>query len=327
MASERKYFKIGAFVLGATGILTVAIVILGAGALFQKKYRIETYMEESIEGLDIGSPVKYRGVKVGELESTGFVATVYNNKDPRVRLLMVFRKEPGRSVVGGTMSERIQHLVDMGMRVQLASSGVMGDVYLELDMMDPKENPPPTLPWTPEYPFLPSVQSTGTKVTGQVVSILDQVGKIPFDQISQKTATLLDTLDSTVKKLDPALAELTTAATEAGGLLKDTRQLISEDGKQLKELLGSTTDLMKSGRAATDRLPATLEKIDGTLDRMSAALRRVDRTLAEEGGSLDQTIDNLRVATGDLRDLMGELKRYPKQAVFGEAPPKKAVTK
>jgi hypothetical protein len=42
---------------------------------------------------------------------------------------------------------------------------------------------------------------------------------------------------------------------------------------------------------------------------------------------MDEALDNLRVMSSDLRDLMGQVKRYPSQALFGEAPPKKAVNK
>ena len=318
MKSEKRYFKIGLFVIGAVAVLTVGIAALGAGSLFAKKYRVETYMDETVEGLDVGSPVKYRGVKVGEVEATDFVAATYNNKDGRIRLILTFHRPPGRMVVQGSTAERVQSLADLGMRVHLASSGLMGDVYLEVELMDPKENPPPAISWTPQFPYLPSAPSTGTQVTNQVVSILHNLQGMRFDQISDKVITLLDSLDRLVKKLDPALADVHDVATEAGGLLKDTRRVVNEDlGPELKNLLTSTSD----------RLPATFDKIDGTLDRLSATLRRVDRTLAEEGGSMNDALDNMRAATGDLRDLMGQVKRNPAQALFGEPPPKKEVAK
>jgi phospholipid/cholesterol/gamma-HCH transport system substrate-binding protein/paraquat-inducible protein B len=318
MTSEKRYFKIGLFVLGAVAVLTVAIAALGAGSLFAKKYRVETYLDETIEGLEVGSPVKYRGVKVGALEATDFVAATYNNKDGRIRLIMSFHRPPGRMVVHGSTAERVQSLADMGMRVHLASSGLMGDVYLEVELMDPKENPPPAITWTPQFPYLPSAPSTGTQVTNQVVSILHNLQGMRFDQISDKVVTLLESLDRLVKKLDPALADVHDVTAEAAGLLKDTRRVVNEDlGPELKELLSSTAD----------RLPTTFDKIDGTLDRLGATLRRVDRTLAEEGGSMSDALDNLRAATGDLRDLMGQVKRNPAQALFGEPPPKKESAK
>src|SRR6516162_2762852 len=93
MPAEQKYFKLGFFVLGASAILAVGIVLLGAGSLFEKKYRVETYVDESIQGLDVGAPVKYRGVKVGELEKVDFVTRSYGVEDGRIRLTMGFRQD------------------------------------------------------------------------------------------------------------------------------------------------------------------------------------------------------------------------------------------
>jgi phospholipid/cholesterol/gamma-HCH transport system substrate-binding protein/paraquat-inducible protein B len=336
MRSEQRYFKIGVFILGACAILVAGILVLGAGSLFERKSRAETYVSESIQGLDVGAPVKYLGVKVGELEVTDFVASRYNVKDGRIRLVLAFRQQPGQRVVTGTPAERVRQLVDMGMRIRLASAGLTGGVYLELDLLNPKENPAPEISWKPENPYLPSVPSTGVKVTSQVEAILDHLGKIRFEEISDKMVALLANVDTLAKKLDPLLTEIKPLVTDADGLIQDTHRLIIDDlGKDLRALVTSMKDLLekevtptvKSVRAATDRLPETLEKLDATLDRMTATLRRVDRTVASEAGPMGETLDNLRVATGDLRELMNELRKYPSQALFGEAPPKKPEAK
>ena len=79
-------------------------------------------------------------------------------------------------------------------------------------------------------------------------------------------------------------------------------------------------------RKSAARMPATLEKAEVVLERLDGSLRRVDRTLTGGGAQAEETLENLRVMTQDLRELSGTLKRYPAHAVFGEAPPKsKAV--
>jgi len=277
--------------------------------------------------------VKFRGVRVGELEKLDFVTRFYGVEDGRIRLTMTFRRDATPKLGGESADEPLRRLVEKGMRVRLASAGLTGGVYLELDLMDPKENPVPEISWTPQYPYLPSVQSTGIKLTGHVETILEHIEKMRLDQISEKMVAVLEGLDGVVKKVDPAVSEVKAAASDADGLIKDLRRVVNEDvGKELRSLIVSTKDVMekevgpavKSARATVDRLPTTFDKIDGTLDRIGSTLRRVDRTLAEEGGSMDEALDNLRVATGDLRELLGQVKRYPTQALFGEAPPRKA---
>src|SRR3972149_246046 len=60
------YFKIGLFVISATIIAVIGVVVLGVGALLQKKTILETYIDESVQGLDVGSAVKVPGVSGGK---------------------------------------------------------------------------------------------------------------------------------------------------------------------------------------------------------------------------------------------------------------------
>lgn len=339
MSAEQNYFKLGVFVLGAGAILVAGIVVLGTAQLFEKRFKVETYVDESIQGLDVGAPVKYRGVKVGELERVDFVAKRYGREDGRIRLVMNFHPEASPKPPDApeeTPAEAIVRLVKMGMRVRLASAGLTGGVYLELDLMDPKEHPAKEIAWAPDYAYMPSVQSTGTRLTTHVETILEHIEKMRLDQISEKLGTLLGSLDKVLKTIEPAVADLRSLAVNADGLVKDSRRVVTDDiGKEAKLLLTSTRELfdkevapaIKSIRASSDRLPGTFDKMDATLERIGGTLRRVDRTLAEETGSMDEAFDNLRVVAQDLRELTGQVKRYPSQALFGEAPPRKAVDK
>ena len=69
MSQQAHYFKIGVFVLGATALAVVGIIVLGAGKWFERSTTVETYFYESVQGLEIGAPVRLRGVRVGRVES------------------------------------------------------------------------------------------------------------------------------------------------------------------------------------------------------------------------------------------------------------------
>jgi paraquat-inducible protein B len=92
MSAQANYFKIGLFVIGATIALVFLLVMLGAGRIFQSKILMETYFNESVQGLEVGSKVKYRGVIVGEVKSIGFTYTKYQQDitmSDRLRYVMV----------------------------------------------------------------------------------------------------------------------------------------------------------------------------------------------------------------------------------------------
>jgi len=79
MSAKANYFKIGLFVLSAVALALVGIVVLGAGTLFERSVLFETYIDESVQGLDVGAPIKFRGVKVGTVKQIDFVGHRYHS--------------------------------------------------------------------------------------------------------------------------------------------------------------------------------------------------------------------------------------------------------
>jgi phospholipid/cholesterol/gamma-HCH transport system substrate-binding protein/paraquat-inducible protein B len=336
MSAETKYFKLGAFVLAGIAIAVGSVVVLGAGAFMRKKVMAETYVDESVQGLDVGAPVKFRGVHVGQLEKIEFAGPRYAAKDSRIGLILAFWPETLHGYGGADPAGKLREMVDLGLRVRLASSGLTGGLYLELDNLKPEDNPAPLISWTPEFTYLPAVPSTNTRMMARVENVLSHVEKMRVDVISDKVIVLLENLDKMVKTLQPAVDDVRKFTDEATVLVRDARKVITDDvGKEVKALMiqvrqtleKDVAPALKGIASASERLPGTFDKVDATLDRIGGTLRRVDRTLAEDNGSMDEALDNLRVVTQDLRELMSQVKRYPSQALFGEAPPKKAVNK
>jgi ABC-type transporter Mla subunit MlaD len=336
MSAETKYFKLGAFILAGVAVAVGTVVVLGAGTFMRKKVMAESYVDESVQGLDAGAPVKFRGVTVGRLEKIEFAAVQYAAKDDRIGLVVAFYPETLKGFAGDDPLAKLRELVEGGMRIRLASGGLTGGLYLELENFDPKLHPAPKISWVPLHPYLPSVPSTNVRMMARVETVLEHVEKLRVDVISDKVIVLLDNLDKMVRMLQPAVDDVRKFTDEATLLVRDTRKVVTEDvGKEAKALMAQVRETLEKDLApalrgvhgATDRLPATFDKLEATLDRIGATLRRVDRTLAEDNGSIDEALDNLRVMTQDLRELVGQLKRYPSSALFGEAPPKKGMSK
>ena len=77
MSAKAHYFKIGVFTVGGILLAVVAIIVFGAGTLFETKLPVETYFDETVQGLSIGAPLRYRGVTIGSVEHIGFVRNEY----------------------------------------------------------------------------------------------------------------------------------------------------------------------------------------------------------------------------------------------------------
>lgn len=72
--SNPNYFRLGLFVLAAIGVLIAVILIFGSGQLFKRSFTIETYIKQSVTGLDTGAAVRFRGVAIGQVTSMGYRA-------------------------------------------------------------------------------------------------------------------------------------------------------------------------------------------------------------------------------------------------------------
>lgn len=334
MSARIRYARLGLFVLAAGLIGAAAVVVFGAGHILRGKFLVECYIDESVQGLDAGGSVKFRGVQVGRVESLGFARTRYGVDDTRVRVIVALSPDNAASLGKGDPAEVFKAFVDNGLRARLASQGITGGVYIELDILDPAKHPPAELKWAPDYPVLPSVPSTGNRLMASAESFLVRLEKVKIDELVERIIRLAEDLGKSMK---PVADDARAFVGEAAALVKDVRQdFVGGTVKELRAAVAALSDLLrnevgatlKSIREAADKAPGALEKAELTLIRLDGTLARIDRTLAGAGAQGEETLDNLRVVTQDLRELMGTLKRYPATAVFGDAPPRpKAVEK
>ena len=132
------YFKVGLFVITAVVLGVIGVVVLGGGKFFQKTNIIETYIDESVQGLDVGSPVKFRGVLVGNVEQITLSGVEY----PTRRSYVVVRAGISRNVFQFPLTDPADPAfmaeVQRGLRVRLAPQGLTGQAYLEADYLNPK---------------------------------------------------------------------------------------------------------------------------------------------------------------------------------------------
>src|SRR6516164_8552580 len=97
MSLKANYFKLGLFVIGAIIAGVIVLVVIGSGRWFQPKLTIETYFNESVQGLDIGSKLKYRGVAIGEVTKIGFTYNKYQLDRPMTARALRARRSADRA--------------------------------------------------------------------------------------------------------------------------------------------------------------------------------------------------------------------------------------
>ncbi|MDQ6618886.1 MAG: MlaD family protein [Pseudomonadota bacterium] len=343
--TKANYFKLGMFVIGGIVAGIVVILIIGSGRWLQPRSTIETYFNESVQGLDIGSKVKYRGVVVGEVTRISFTYVRYELDRPigqRMRYVLVEaqvqpRLVGGRAVGDITRPENASLEVDRGLRMRLAPQGITGTNYLEMDYVEPAP-PPLTIDWVPENTYIPSAPSTVTQFVTAASEIIERLHHFDLEGTIQNLNRLLVTLNDRVndvntrdltqraaRVLDHADATLTGLQTrklsdEATGLITELRATNS----QLRQTLANPAwqKLPDDASAALARVRAIVDdpNLPRALSSMSRTLGRLDRIFGGGEADLSTTIQNLRQITDNLRDLTEDAKRYPANVLFGRPP-------
>ena len=321
MSTKANHFKIGVFVITMIFLVIICIVMLSAGALTRDVIVMETYIDESVQGLNIGSPVKRRGVQIGTVSTISFVSQEYTRSltpeefdkfSKYVMVTMAIDRGTFPDIVGkyDTLArKRIEQWVkENGLRLKLSYEGITGIAYLEIDYVDPQRFPAMELSWEPDALYIPSAPSLLANFTQSIDSLFQMLDKIDFKGVVESMNTAFTTFDQAVKDVQVE--------------------------KLRKEILGLMTDLRKTNQAVLAmvkqpkdtktpvRIPETIARLDKTLDRMDKFIMAMDQDL-----ELNEIVTNLREASGNLRDLTESAKEYPSQFIFGAPPARSEIVK
>lgn len=308
MSEKPNYFKIGLFVILGTLLLAAAIIIFGGGKFFEKKSHLETYFNQSVEGLSVGSPLKFQGVKIGNVTQLGFV---FNDYETDLHYVLVRAETyPERRITQdkeqGILKEedrekRIKAMVKEGLRLQLASQGVTGLAFLNAVYLDPERFPPLPIDWKPKYLYIPSAPGTITQITQALEDLSKTINNINFERISQEVETLLVTLNETVN--DAHIKELSL----------DLRQVLNK----LDNTVAEVDNILKS-----QDVKDTIANISDTTGELKKTLTRTNRLIQNREHNLKATLDNVERISEDLREFMTTVRNYPSWVLFGDPPPR-----
>jgi ABC-type transporter Mla subunit MlaD len=230
---ETNYFRIGAFVLIGIIAIVLGIALLGSGKLFKKTIIIETYFNESIQGLSVGSAVKYQGVEIGHVEKIAFVNQIYNNHKretdtPYGRYVYVEMSISPNLLSGPSFKptkKLLEEDVTQGLRVKLALQGLTGSAYLELNFIKPKSNHLLPIDWEPNHYYIPSMTSTLTQFSDNLQSLLDELKKANISEILDNTKKLTAATTKTMSQINILLARTSQQIKNTA----DNSEIISEN--------------------------------------------------------------------------------------------------
>jgi ABC-type transporter Mla subunit MlaD len=343
MAEEARYRRLGVFVFAALALLVGVLFLLGGRSLFQPTYTFETYFNDSVAGLEVGSPVRFRGVPLGQVTEVlpSWIEYEWDVPVTKRRDYIVVRAAITQN---REWIERIRRqagdMIKAGLRAQTQLAGITGQQYLSLDILNPREYPPLPFDWKPKFVYLPSAPSFTSQIIANVQHFLANLDKLDLQALERNFSTLLESLNNKISAVP--VAEL---SAQASAVLSDAhttinhldailtapdvpvflRNLASASGR-LDGLLGDpglrqTIDNVADVSARLRRLAASGE-LDRTVRRIDELAARLDGTVRDNRYDVRAIVQDLRVTADNIRTLSDNLKRNPAGLLLGGPPEK-----
>lgn len=339
MRPQTNYFLIGLFVVAGFVILTGAIMALGGRAVFVVRVPMETYIAESVQGLEVGAPLRYRGVPAGQVDEITLVSAVYDTEHTYVLVRVSVRPEIFGAHDEAGLRNELERRVANGLRVRLAAQGLTGILYLEAqEFEDARRFEELPIDWTPRHAYVPSVPSTTAQLTASLLETFVKLERSDIPGLVEAAKQALLGLRQALE--DARIGELSRGAqrimSETETLLRATREdahaILTEgeravhgvresverfrdaaDPESAQRLVRGLADAAEEGRRS-------LAELRGVLARGQRTLRRLDGMVAGQSTELAGMLANLRRLTEHLARLAATLERYPSLMFFGERP-------
>lgn len=359
--NKANYAKIGFFVMSGVTMILLVVGIAGARVFSKQVVLAETYFAESVTGLDMGSAVKYRGVPVGEVKRIGFVYSEYGTTSTggaltlagARQILVVMALDPEKF---GLLQKQdantiLNKLVEQGLRVKIALSGVTGLAFLELDYFrsDANEVSPALIAWHPHNPYIPAstsmmftlkkavddvfvklsnvdIPALGDELLATLYLVQNKLSDADVASFSKESTELLAELRETnqaLKKLisSPELAnvpaDLAATVGSARHAAEGVEKQIQPITQALQELTARATDLVAEVNGLMTNNSAHVEQTVAALNQTAQTL---NRTALSQQGSLAEMLQNLRSASTGLDRIVNDLSANPAVLLFGQPP-------
>jgi ABC-type transporter Mla subunit MlaD len=290
--SNPNYFRLGVFVLAAIGVLLAVILIFGSGQIFKKSFYVETYIKQSVTGLDAGASVRFRGVKIGQVTMIGLSGDIYERDLPfhDRRQYVVVRMQ----IFGDKVNEsQIGEFVKNNLRARIKSMGITGVNYVEFDFVsNAADSPQLPYEWKPEYPVIPSLPNQADEIISGIQKLIGALNEM--------------NIDGTQKKVDALITNLNVMMAGDG---KGNEGVI-ESVKQLNVIMARIAKVTDK-----DELNILMRELVGTM----VALRQ---TVTSIQGDTSATIENLKQTSENLNEFSRIASQSPSSLIWGEPPAK-----
>jgi len=310
---------IGVFVIGGLSLLVTALVLFSSQDLFETKRLFVAYFQQSVNGLNVGAPVRFRGIPIGEVKE---IDGVYDPETGSMVPRLTFEIRP-EVLVNAVVSEGeyslLPFLLKSGMRASLKSASLLtGQLYVALDFR----------PNTPErylggrndlYPEMPTIDSGFDKA-------LEKLSELPIEELVLQLSSVMSAVEDLLRNphIDESLSALPVLFSNVDAAVVDLRHFINGD---LTVATNEASQTLVVARTSVQTLTQsidskTLVQANSTLAELESTLKLAHQHLEANNPlmyELQTALREIGNAAGSIRDLADALEEHPEAIVRGKS--------
>lgn len=336
MSKKASPTLIGAFTLVGLLLAAVAAIVFGAGRYFNETHSILMYFDKSANGLQVGSDVRFGGVRIGRVSSISVLVDREENRkiipvivDLNEKDLQLISTEEGGGIDFSTF-EGVRKAVAEGLRAGMKQQSlVTGQLYIEFDIVP---DTPGFVYYTRDDPPYPVVPTIGTEIDELIAGIGDGLKKFNALDIQGVIDDLRVAVVSATKQIDQL--NVKEINDNLVGITENVKRVTADDKlvsavENLDAALIQIDELATKANAGIEPLltdlTAVIARTDASLGKIEAAAKELSQTSSGRGPAVLQLQNVLREtqrASQALQELSNDLKRNPASLLRGTATPR-----
>ena len=334
MSKKSDPAMIGAFVVGAVGLLALGVALFGGSELFRKRVNYVAYFEEQTKGLRVGSNVILNGVRIGYVSG---IALLIDEERYETLTRVTLEILPDTYIpvrdgvrVNQDLRDAIPHdelINQAGLRAQLEiESFVTGQLLVRLDLRP--DTPIRLTGMKSEYPEIPTIRSDIQELLTRMQRWLANIrDNVDVDALAEGLTNALNGIAALTNSPDlhDSLAGLNAFMNdedvqELGSTLKQALQDVGAAASEANALFRSADDdidtVVAELRPVLAGLGETLKSAEATLDAARLQLRGDSEQIYQ----LQSTLREVEGAAAALREFFDYLERNPEALLRGKQP-------
>ncbi|MCB1097039.1 MAG: MCE family protein [Verrucomicrobiae bacterium] len=326
---------IGLFTLVGLLFGAASLVIVGAGKYFESTDKVMLFFDKSAYGLQVGSDVRFGGVRIGRVSSINVIVDTAGNRKIIPVVVELAKRQlenvtrAGGGVIDFSSAEGVHMAVAEGLRAGMKQQSlVTGQLYIEFDVVPDTPGFVYEDKTSPPYPVIPTIpteideliagisdglkkinslnlESVMTEMKNVLVSAKEQIDQLDFKSLNDNVIRITEDVQSITgdEKLKSAVANLDST-------LAEMKAVTSKVNDGIDPVMDDLAKVVESANTSLVKIEEAVEEIKKSGDPRAPLLL-----------NLQEVLRHLERTSRGIEELTSDLKRNPDSLIRGKTKP------